>query len=105
MLGPQHNLAQKKKGKNREAKKEQEKKLMSRHRVDENDDDPQSLRHSENSTTLLARRAPHTKQHLQEGENILRSLITTMTYHYKFTVDFALISKIPSSTHFYQVDI
>jgi hypothetical protein len=39
MLGPQHNLAQKKKGKNREAKKEQEKKVKSRRRVDENDND------------------------------------------------------------------
>jgi hypothetical protein len=47
---------------NREIEDEKEKKVMLRRRVDENEDDPQSLRLSENSTTLLARRALHIYQ-------------------------------------------
>jgi hypothetical protein len=62
MLGPYHNLAQKKIRKNREIEDEKEKKVMSRRQVNENKDDPQSLRLLENSTTLLSRRALHTYQ-------------------------------------------
>jgi hypothetical protein len=69
MLRPQHNLAQKKKkGKHRESKKKKRKesnvkmvgstKTMMIH-------DRCALRRI--STTLLARQASHTKQHLQEG--------------------------------------